>query len=60
MSEDDLDLGGIENNVEKEENVRYQHFLIFSQYFQRAPSTELLKHGIVWERVKSLTHSPDF
>ena len=41
----------IENIVGKGENARYQHFLLFSQYFQKASSPGLLKVGIVWERV---------
>ena len=35
-------------NVGKGENACNQHFLLFSQCFQMAPSTGSLKLGIVW------------
>ena len=41
-------LGKIENIVEKEENAGYQHFLLFPQYFQKAPSSGSLKIWILW------------
>ena len=36
----------IENIVGNEENAGYQHFLLFSQCFQKASFTRLLKVGI--------------
>ena len=38
----------VENIVGKGENVAYQHFLIFPQYFQKASFARSLKVGIVW------------
>ena len=37
----------------KGENAGYQHFLLFPKCFQKPPSLELLKVGIVY---KKLTH----
>ena len=31
-----FDLGRVENNVGKGENARYQHFLLFNNFFQKA------------------------
>ena len=47
-----FDMGRVENIVGKGEDAGYQHFLLFPQSFQKASSSELLKVGIVWERVK--------
>ena len=41
-------LDRIENIAEKGENASYQHFLLFSQYFQKAYYSGSLKVGIVW------------
>ena len=40
--------GRVENIVGKEENAGYQHFLLFSQCFQMASFSRLLKVWIVW------------
>ena len=45
-------LGKVENTVGKGENAGYQHFLLFPQCFQKFSFPEVLKVGIVWERVK--------
>ena len=39
----------VENFVGKGENAGYQHFLLFSQYFQKVPFAGFLKVGIVWQ-----------
>ena len=44
----------LENIVGKEENAGYQHFLLFTQCFQKASFWASLKVGIVWKRVKHL------
>ena len=36
-------LGRVENIMGKEENVVYQHFLLFPQYFQKASKTRLFR-----------------
>ena len=38
----------VENNVGKGENAGYQHFLLFPQCFQKAPSTGPLRLENVW------------
>ena len=38
----------VENMVGKGENAGYQHFLLFSQCFQKASFSGLLKVWIVW------------
>ena len=38
----------------KGENASFQHFLLFSQCFQKATFSELLEVGIVWYRIKLL------
>ena len=58
------------NIVEKGENAGDQHFVLFSQGFQKVFSSEVsIKVGIVWERVmvpsplpllNSLPHNPGF
>ena len=53
-------LGSMENIVGKGENAGYQHFLLFPQCFQKASFSRLLKFGIVWERVNSISHNSDF
>ena len=45
-------LGRVENIVGKEENVGYQHFLLFPLCFQNLLFPEVLKVRIVWYRVK--------
>ena len=46
-----LVLGRVENIVGKGENAGYQHFLLFTQSFQKVSFSRLLKVGIAWERV---------
>ena len=41
-------LGRVENIVGKGENAGNQHFLLFSQCFEKATSLRSLKVGIVW------------
>ena len=41
-----------ENIVVKGENTGNQHFLLFPQCFQKAPSSGFEKFGIVWYRFK--------
>ena len=41
-------LDKMENILGKEENARYQHFLLFPQCFEMAVSSGSLKVGIVW------------
>ena len=41
-------LDRVENIVGKGENANFQHFLLFSQCFQKLFYTGLLKIGIVW------------
>ena len=36
--------------VEKGENASYQHFLLFTQCFQKISFPEVLEVGIVWQR----------
>ena len=50
----------VENILGKGENAGYQHFLLFPKCFQKPPSLGWLKVGIMWERVNSLPHKPDF
>ena len=38
----------VENNVGKEENAGYQHFLLFPQCFPKPSSLGSFKVGIVW------------
>ena len=45
-------FGRVENIVGKGENVGYQHFLLFPQYFQKRSKAS--KVGIVWERVEKV------
>ena len=45
-------LDRVEIIVGKGENAGYQHFLLFTQCFQKATSAGLLKVWIVWSRVK--------
>ena len=48
-------FGRVENIVGKGENAAYQHFLLFTQSFQKPSHSELLKMGIVWYRVNNAT-----
>ena len=41
-------LDTVKNIVGKQENAGYQHFLLFSQCFQKVSSPGSLKVGIVW------------
>ena len=41
-------LGRVENIVGKGENAGYQHFLLFSQCFQKASFLGSVKVGTVW------------
>ena len=50
-------LGKEENIVGKGENAGYQHFLIFPQYFQKAPLSRSLKFGTVGYRVDFLPNN---
>ena len=43
----------VENIVGKGENAGNQHFLLFSQCFQKTPVMGSLKVGIVWKRVET-------
>ena len=47
-------MGRIEYIVGKEQNARYQHFLLFPQCFQKPSLSGSLKVGIARERVNSL------
>ena len=44
----------VENTVGKGEIARYQQFLLFPQYFQKACLPGASKGVIVWEWVKSI------
>ena len=41
-----------EKAVGKGEIACYEHFLLFSQCFQKSCTTDMWKPGLVWERVK--------
>ena len=41
-----------ENTVEKGEIARYEQFLLFTMCFQKTHTADMLKPGIVWERIK--------
>ena len=43
----------VENIVGKGKNAGYQHFLVFTQCFQKPSSTGSLKVGIMWQWVQS-------
>ena len=40
----------------KGEIARYEQFLLFPQFFQKACTADTIKPGIVWERVNSLSN----
>ena len=42
----------VENTVGQGEIARYQQFLLFLQCFQKTCTEDILKPGLVWERVK--------
>ena len=42
----------LENTAGKGEIARYEQFLLFPQYIQKTSTTDTLKPGLVWERVK--------
>ena len=46
--------------VGKRNNAGYQHIPLFPQCFQKHPYPMSLKVGIVWVRINSLPHHPDF
>ena len=50
----------IENNVGKGEIARSEQFLLFPQCFQKIPAADMLKQGLVWERVNSLPNNKFF
>ena len=41
----------IENNVGKGEIAHYEQFLLFPHCFQKTCTADILKPGLVWERV---------
>ena len=45
----------VENTMEKEEITLYKQFLLFPQHFQKTCSADMIKPGLVWERVNSFT-----
>ena len=45
-------LKRVENTVGKGEIACYEQFLLFPQCFQKTYTADMLKHGLVWERVK--------
>ena len=47
----------VENIMGEGENAGYQRFLLFPQCFQKASYTELLKVGIVWYKINSVSAS---
>ena len=46
----------VENTVGKGEIARYEQFLVFPQCFQKTCTAQMLKAGLVWERVKVNFH----
>ena len=42
----------VENTVEKGEIARYEQFLLFPHCFQKTCTADMLKSGLVWERVQ--------
>ena len=42
----------LENTVGKGEIARHEQFLLFPQCFQKISGADILKPGLVWERVK--------
>ena len=48
----------VENTVEKGEIARYEQFLLFPQYFQKACFPEASKGVIVWEWVNPFPKTP--
>ena len=49
--------GRVENIARKGENAGYQHFLLFSQCFQKASLSGSLKFGIMRIRVNSVPNN---
>ena len=49
-----------ENTVGKGEIARYEQFLLFPQCFQKTSRADMLKQGLVWERVKSAYQTKEF
>ena len=45
----------VENSVEKGEKANYQHFLLFSQYFQKASSPGLINPGLCGKELINFT-----
>ena len=50
----------VKNIVGKGENAGYKPFLLFPQCFLSASFSRLWKLGVVWERVNSSQHNPEF
>ena len=50
----------VENTVGKGEIARCEQFLLFPQIFQKTYTAVMQIPGLVWERVKPLSHDPDF
>ena len=50
----------VENTVGKGGIARYEQFPLFPHCFQMTCATDTWKPGLVIERVKSLSHNPDF
>ena len=46
---------GVENTWGKGEIARYEQFLLFPQCFQKTCAADMLKQGLVWERVNPVT-----
>ena len=42
----------VENTVGKGEITCYKQFLLFPQCFQKTYTADMLKPGLIWERVK--------
>ena len=50
----------VENALGKGEIARHKQFLLFPLCFQKMCTVEIKKSGLVWERVNSLPHNPEF
>ena len=47
----------VENTVGKGEIAHYEQLLLFPQCFQNTCNADMLKQGLVWERVKTKAQS---
>ena len=45
----------VESTMGKGEIARYKQFILFPQCFQRTCTADMLKPGLVWERVKEVS-----